>query len=354
MNQGAPIAFEDLRERLVGLEVPAGDARRLVWLVAGRLGAAVTATGSHEIFLVGPELSAATPVVARHLQHDLWEPNDGAPPFAATRILLGTAPHFASMSALIATELARFDLSDDGGLQRAFGEIEPLIELAIRRGALSTEALLGLIAELQLLRVALLAVPGTRRQGALNGWRGWTQGRDFAFGLHAIEVKATLGTGSRHAFSGIHQLEAQQLAGGGSEVLHLMSFGLVETDSGGQALPDLVDDLISLLDGDDGERGPGRAGLLEMVRAYGGPGAVGYDHESMRDWAVYQGRYAISFARLYSTDDPAMRLLSSELIEQTFAIPTSVSFELLLPDQVSMFNPANNWQAVIASIVAAT
>ena len=353
MTDAAPIVFEDLRDRLAGMDVPAGDARRLIWLVQGRLGAALTATGAHEIFLGGPELSATVPLVARHLQHDRWEPNYGGSSFAATRVLLGSAPHFASMAALIAVELARFDLSDDNTLQRAFEQVEPLIELAIRGGALSTEALLGLIAELQLLRVGLLAVPTKKRRSVLMGWRGWTKGRDFVFGRHAIEVKATLGPGSRHSFGGVHQLEAQPLSVGGMEALHLMSFGLVEADGGGQSLPDLVEDLASLLDGDEGEPGSGRADLVEKVREYGGPGAAGYDHWTMSDWAAYQGRYAINFTRLYSVDDPAMRLLTSSLIEQTFAVPGSVSFELQFPVSVSTFNPAANWQAEIAAMVTA-
>lgn len=352
MTSAPHIAFEDLRDRLVRLQVPTGDARRLIWIAPGRLGAALTTAGAYEIFLGGPELSATMPLVARHLQHDRWEPNDGGPSFAATRVLLGSATHFAAMAAVITVELARFDLSEDSGLQKAFEQAEPLIELAIRGGALSTEALIGLIAELQLLRVGLLSVPTTARRAVLMGWRGWTKGRDFIYGRHAIEVKATLGSGSCHRFSGIHQLEAQPLPAGGAEALHLMSFGLVEADGGGQSLPDLVEDLASLLDGDDDEPGTGRADLIEKVCEYGGTGAAGYDHKTMQEWAAYQGRYAINFTRLYSVDDPAMRLLTSSLIDQTFVVPGSVSFELQFPVHVSTFNPAANWQAEIAAIVS--
>lgn len=354
MTDATLISYEELRDRLAELSVPAGEARRLIWIVPGRVGAALTASGGHEIFLGGPELSASIPLVARHLQHDRWEPNNGEPTFAATRVLLGSATHFAAMAALIAVELARFDLSTEDMLQAAFERTEPLIELAIRRGTLSTEALLGLFAELQLLRIGLLAVPAEGREAVLLGWRGWTTGRDFVFGRHVIEVKATLGPGSRHSFSGVHQLEAQSLTDGGTETLHLMSFGLVEAGVGGQSLPDLVEDLAALLDGDDLHRGPGRARFIQMVRQYGGTNVTGYDHETMRDWAAYQGRYGISFARLYSVDDPAMRLLTSSLIDQTFAVPSSVTFELQLPNQVSAFNPATNWQAEVAAMATWT
>ena len=133
--------------------------------------------------------------------------------------------------------------------------------------------------------------------------------------------------------------------------MHLMSFGLVEVDVGGQSLPDLIEDLGYLLDGNDEELGPGRATLFEMVREYGGSGTVGYDHGTMSGWAVYQKRYAINFARLYSVQDPKMRLLTSTLLEQTFAVPASVTFELQLPEYISSFNPADNWQVEIAAMV---
>lgn len=344
--------FETLRDQLSALAVPAGNARRLVWVVSERLGAAMTTSGSYEIFLAGPELSAAQSLVARHLQYDRWEPSDGGPEFAATRVLLGSATHFAAVAALIVTELARLDLSTDQTMQAAFYEVEPIIELAIRRGVLSIEAQLGLIAELQILRVALLATPMEKRPNVLLGWQGWTQGRDFVMGRHALEVKATVGDSSRHAFSGVHQLEAQPLPDGSQEMLHLISFGFAEVDQGGQNLPELVEDIAFLLD-DGGSQGAGaRAQFLGMVREYGGAGPHGYDHDTMRGWNAYQVRYMITFTRLYSVDDPEMRLLTSALIDQTFAVPGSVSFELQLPPRVSTFNPAANWQTEVASMLA--
>lgn len=343
--------FETLRDHLAALDVPVGSARRLVWVVAGRLGAAITASGAYEIFLAGSELVAVLPPVARHVQYDRWEPDDGSPAFAATRVLLGSASHFAAVAAFIATELARLDLATDRAMQVAFNQIEPIIELAIRRGTLSTEAILGLLAELQVLRVALLATPAAKRSSTLLGWRGWTQGRDFVMGKHAVEVKATLSDSSRHAFSGVHQLEPQPMSDGRQEMLHLMSIGLAEAEQGGQSLPELVDDIASLLDDGSTVGASARAQFLGMVREYGGPGASGYDHDVMRNWNVYQPRYVITFARLYAIDDPEMRLLTSALLDQTFAVPGSVRFELLLPAQVSTFNPAASWQAEVAAMV---
>ena len=80
MMNAAPPAFEVLRDQLAALEVPAGNARTLAWIVPGRLGTALTATGAYEIFLCGPELSATVPLVARHLQHPTMAHPPSPPP----------------------------------------------------------------------------------------------------------------------------------------------------------------------------------------------------------------------------------------------------------------------------------
>lgn len=349
-----PAEFEALRGKLDGLRVPAGEARKLIWVITERLGVALTATGSFEIFLAGPRLNASSSLVERHLQHDSWEPEAGGDAFEATRILLGSAPHFAAIAALIVTEMARLDLSTDGALQQAFLEIEPIVEMAIRRSTLSDEALLGLIAELHVLKAALIFTPSERRHVVLLAWRGWTRGRDFQFGSIALEVKATTGDRSRHHFSGVHQLEPAQLEGGAEEQLGLLSMGFVESDQGGQSLPEVVEDLLRLLEGSNDSQTSARDQLLAMIAEYGEGGGPGYEHDTMSGWSAYQRRFSITFARLYDVLDPEMRLLRREVIEQTFAVAESVSFSLLLPDRVSAFNPARTWQEELASIVQST
>ena len=345
--------FEPLRDRLEGLQVPVGDARKLIWIVAGRLGAALTAIGSYEIFLAGPELTASSALVKRHLQHDSWMPELGGKPFSATRILLGSAPHFAAIAALIATEMARIEMSTDKELQRAFLEVEPIIEMAIRRSALSDEALLGLVAELHVLKAALIAASPDERPAVLLTWRGWTRGRDFQFGSTSLEVKATTGNQSRHHFSGVHQLELAQINGGAEERLSLLSMGLVESDHGGQSLPEIVEDLLRLVGNSGTERSSAQQQLLAMIAEYGEDGGSGYEHDKMAAWSVYQRRFSITFTRLYDVLDPEMRLLGREAIEKTFAVVESVCFSLLIPDQISAFNPAVNWQKELASMVQA-
>ena len=330
--------------------MPDGEARQLIWVIPEQLGAAAAAGGAYEIFILGGPLIAASPIVAGNLLHDRWEPSGGGQAFEASRVLLGAADHFAAVAALIATELARLDLSSDTQIQRSFASVEPIIELAIRRATLSNEVMLGLIAELHVLRVVLLAAPSDTRAAALLAWRGWAPGRDFVFGRNGVEVKATVGAMSRHAFSGIHQLEAQDLGEGKKETLHLLSIGLQPATSGGPSLPELIDDLLTLLSGcEDG--GGVHTQLLKMIASYGGGDAPRYDHFAMRGWSVYQQRYGITFARLYDVEDQEMRLLDRGLVEQTFTVPDSVKFEVLLPSKLSAFNPAENWQQELAAMV---
>ncbi len=346
----AELSFEALRDRLTELTVPAGEARSLVWVVENRLGAAKTSAGAYEIFLLGPALQAALPLVASHLLYDRWEPSAGGQAFEASRILLGADAHFAAVAALIATEFGRFDLTTDDDLQRAFSGVEPIIELAIRRAALSKEAIIGLIAELHTLRVLLLAVPVAERPTMLLSWRGWQPGRDFQIGRHGIEVKATLGGASRHSFSGIHQLEPQAVGDDAAESVHLLSVGMQQVATGGQSLPELTDDLLDLLADGSGTPSSPQTQLLAMIASYGGAGGPSYVHRTMSEWSAYQQRYALAFVRLYELADPAMRLLHRELVEQTFVVSDSVSFDLLLPPSVSAFNPAESWQTQLAAI----
>jgi hypothetical protein len=122
---------------------------------------------------------------------------------------------------------------------------------------------------------------------------------------------------------------------------------------GGPSLPEMVDDLLTLLSDGSGAQTAEQVQLLSMIASYGGAGAPSYDHGTMRGWSVYQQRYTVSFARLYDVADPGMHLLDRELIQQTFADPDSLTFELTIPSIVSAYNPADDWQKQIAAIARA-
>lgn len=350
-----PVAFETLRSALDDLEVPAGEARRLRWVVDERLGAAKTASGDFEIFLLGDALEARSAIVGRCLEHGTWRSKTDDVAFDATRVVLPPDPHFAAIAALIATELVRVGMGAGVPTQEAFTEVEPIIELAIQRGSMADDVLLGLVSELIVLRTILRSSNRTMEQKAVlvGTWRGWQQGRDFVIGSHAVEVKATRGLASSHAFSGLHQLEEQTLPDGGVEVLHLLSIGLQEAPEGTFSLPGVVEDLLSELGGPvvkEPDLNPLQTQLLAWILQYGA-GGRGYRHLSMRKWPQYQAQFALSFSpRLYRISDPEMRLLQRALVEDTYLRPDSVTFDATFPARVSAFNPADRWQVELANM----
>ncbi len=352
---GEQKSFEVLRAALSALEVPTGEARQLHWVVEEMLGAARASSGSYEIFLLGEPLESRSPIVRRCLEHGAWQPIAGGDSFTATRVVLPADPHFVVIAALITTELVGAGLGRGVSLQDAFSEVEAIIELAIQRGSMTDEVLLGLFSELLVLRTLLRAAERTPEQKAVlvSAWRGWHQGRDFVLGRHVIEVKATRNTTSRHAFSGLHQLEAQVLADGNLETLHLLSIGLHEVTDGGESLPDVVNDLLlELGESIESEQSanPIQTQLLHSISQYGASGKR-YLHFTMREWPQYQARFTFSFTpRLYRIADKEMRLLPRATIADTFLFPDTVTFEAGFPTQVSAFNPAANWQNELAEM----
>jgi hypothetical protein len=349
------INFEALRSALSALDVPTGEARRLYWVLEGLIGAARTSSGDFEIFLLGKPLESRSVVVRRCLQYDVWRPTTGGSSFDATRVALPPDPHFAAMAALIATEMVRAGLGTGVALQDVFIEVEPIIELAIQRASLTDEALLGLLSELLVLRTILRASERSSADKAVlvDTWRGWQRGRDFVMGRNVVEVKATRSLNSRHAFSGLHQLEEQLLPDGESEVLYLLSIGLQEVSDGGTSLPNLVDELLMDLGGRvdcEKDQNTLQAQLLSHIASYGASGS-GYRHLSMREWPQYRAQFALSFSpRFYRIADSAMRLLPRATVEETFLHPESLMFEASFPSQVSAFNPSANWQVQLAEM----
>lgn len=348
-------SYEALRGELEGLSAPNGSVRNLKWL-ARELAVGRNAASDFEIFLCGGKFVASSPLVRRHMQHGEWRSSDGGEPFSASRIVLPSAPHFGSIAALIAVELLRAGIAGSGNPQQAFWDVEPIIEMAIRRGALPENVVIGLIGELILLRQCLLVTASkpARHAELLAGWQGWQQGgRDLRIGRHSIEVKATQAATSIHEFSGLHQLEAQRQPDGDIEELHLLSIGLTASASLGESLPSIIDSIITILaSNQNGSTTTLEDAFLRNVEAYGASNGTGYAHRTMNGWSVYRTRYAHTFPpRLYRISDPAMLLLSREEIARTFVQPSSISFTLHVPDRISAFNPAPSWQAALAEMI---
>lgn len=346
------LQFESLRSELEALSVPRAQARHLIWLAAP-LAVARTASGDFEVFICGPELRAASPLVRRQLQHGGWRPAEGGSAFYASRVALPSAPHFSSIAALIAIELIRAGVAGPRGVQAAFSDVEPIIEMAMRRSALADSAVIGLFGELTVLRQLML--PRVQQPASLmrciEFWQGWQDGgRDFRIGGHSIEVKTTSAASSIHEFSGLHQLESQLLPSAQLEHLHLLSIGLAPSTSAGESLPAMVESIVSILRSATG----GEEASTEFVRRvalYGQYSGCGYLHESMAEWSVYATRYAHTFVpRLYRLDDPGMLLLTRAMLAQTFVQPHDLAFTMHLPEAVSAFNPAQDWVTELQAI----
>lgn len=340
------VDFEELRSELKQLALPDGHTRYMRWL-AIPLAIGRTGTGDYEVFIRGSALNARSALVRRHIQHGDWQPKEGGESFPANRIVLPSAPHFASIAALIAIELLRAGVDAHAGPNQAFLDVEPIIEMAIRRGALPENVIIGLIGELTVLRQLILSRrdrPATLLR-ALDFWQGWQDGgRDFRIGDHSIKVKTTQAGSPIHEFSGLHQLEAGALPTGNREHLYLLSVGLASSTTIGETLPVLVDSINGLLSGATDHEGL-EDEFVRRVSLYGNQSGGGYVHSKMADWSAYSTRYSHTYPpRLYRVDDPAMKLLDRQRLMETFVQPQGLSFTLHIPEQVSPFNPAPNWE----------
>lgn len=337
--------YEDLRNDLERMGVPEGRIRNMRWL-ADLLAIGRTTSGHFEVFVCGEELSTSSNLVRRHMQYGAWMPLEGGQRFSANRIVLPEAPHFASIAAVIAIELLRAGVNDSRDAQSAFSDVEPIIEMAIRRGALPENVIVGLVGELTLLRQ--LFITNSNHSASLlrvlDFWQGWQEGgRDFRIGRHSIEVKTTRASSSIHKFTGLHQVEPTLLPSGQMESLCILSVGLAASSTVGETLPQLVDDILATLSRSQASEEVSDE-FLRRVSLYGQSGR-GYEHLAMRDWSVYGVRFAHTFEpRLFRVDDDEFALLTREMLSTTFVQADDLSFSAHLPDQVSTFNPVPNWE----------
>jgi hypothetical protein len=336
--------FEQLYELTQTIAVPDDEEqRRVEWCdESKRLGLARQPSGAFELFLRGDPLPVRSPLVHRHLRHDTWCDSDGVT-FPASRIAFPAESHYQAVAAFIAEELFRNGLLDS--VARSFGASEPIIEMALRRAALSDEVIIGLIGELRLLVLLMsLAETPADRAAALEAWRGYERdARDFVFANASVEVKATRGNRSVHQISSLFQVDpARSPEDDPTEQLYLVSFGLMpvepEDDAAGSfTLPSVVDELLLKL-GDSTEsdlRNEAQEILIDRVRQYGGS-SLGYDHDSMSTWPAYSIPFRQRFGRAYDMNDDAVLVLRCAQVAPCEAVRMeSVRFEVDLPDQVT-------------------
>lgn len=354
----AAAAYEKLRDQLEAVSLPQRtDDRRTLWVVDRLIGIAVTAAGSVELLLVGDRLQPASWVVRRHLQHFRWSIEGVNIQIDANRIALPAQPHFISLAALIAVELHRCGFADAQSLPDAFSQVEPLIELALRRTALTEEHVVGLMGELICLEAMLDATPALDfRSSVLDMWRGHSGGRDFVIGDVGIEVKTTELLVSSHKFSGLHQVEAGVVGNTQERSIYLLSVGLCSGGEEGQSLPELVERILKRLGQGSAPGAEGRTPLqrrfLANVASYGQTNSLGYNHDTMAQDAIYGARLKPVFTpRLYDLSDQSIRLLTREHLQRSHVSADDIQFRLELEESITPSNPAANWAKSIADFV---
>jgi hypothetical protein len=333
--------YQRVRDELAALGVDGNmRAHRTMWIVQRVLGVA-RSEKSIDVFLVGPRLHARTAFIRRHLDYAKWDVAGEGTTVEANRLVYPGKDQYAPVAAMVAVELANAGIESGESIQSSFSRVESLIELSLRRTALTEEYLLGLLGELACLEIMLNAV-GPQSQllvSVLEMWTGWRgDTRDFRIGSTSVEVKTTLTASSSHRFSGLRQVERAP----DERHLLLLSFGFQSDTGDGTSLSNMVSRIAKLL------RLSGAEGLesrfLEAVSCYGAEYGIGYDHVTMAEHHLYATKFAMTFTpRLYDLDDPSMRILRRTDVEMTFVRADDLAFSLELPPSIVPGNPLANW-----------
>jgi hypothetical protein len=356
------MSFEEFLVRVEQIPSPMEEsAREVLWLVPKVLGVGADKRGAREIFISGPQLKARSSTVQRRLEHQSWQGRDSTP-FEANRVVLPLAEHFSAVAALIVFEFARA-LGAAGAsrdIQGAFAEIEPLIEMALRRSHLSEENVVGLLGELILLEQMLRSLPpqSDLRASVLDMWRGHKQAsRDFCLGAAGIgiEVKTTGAGSSTHHIHGIAQIEPALDSDVPEQELYLLSVGMAHAETGAFSVPSCASRVLELLGSANSmSRTSLQLRFLSDLRAYGGELAAGYDHDTMQEFPAYAVRFTMTFEpRLYDVCDPEFKVVGRAALRDTFVAPEGIAYKVDLPSRINQFNPAVHWREKIASLVNA-
>lgn len=333
--------YQKVRYELAALSVEGDEnEHQTMWIVPRVLGVARSGK-SIDVFIAGALLHTKSPLIRRHLDYAKWNITGEGTSVEANRLAYPGKDEYAPVAAMVAVELANAGINAGENIQTAFSRIEALIELSLRRTALTEEHLLGLLGELVCLDIMLSAVVDEPRLfvSVLEMWTGWRGAtRDFRIGSTSIEVKTTLIASSSHRFSGLHQVERTP----DESRLLLLSVGFQPATGDGLSLANMVSRIAKLL------LLSGTAGIesrfLEAVRSYGAEYGIGYDHAVMADNHIYSAKYAMTFTpRLYDLDDDSMLLLKRTDVEVTFIRADDLAFSAELPPLITPGNPVANW-----------
>lgn len=353
--------YEGLRDELLALAAPsAASDRTNLWVIPRVLGIARTFDHTFELFIVGERVHPRIAIVRRHLEYGRWEVAGTGERFEASRLVLPPAPHFLPVATMIAVELHRAGLGTERRLQDIMDDVEPIIEMALRRGALDESHQVGLLGELLCLEVMLDAVyrRPELRMPVLDMWQGHREGlRDIRIGNTAIEVKTTQQEASSHKISGLHQVEVTECDGLVEDKLFMLSVGLAASEHEGQTLPEVVQRITDRLAdpiAHPASLSPLQKRFLSDVARYGSAFSRGYCHETMSQWRVYGARFRATFApRLYDLGDPDVRIIRRRDLAGTYVSPDDIQYRIDLEPNINGMNPVASWQHSVVELVRA-
>lgn len=341
------LSFEATRAAVATLPAAAGELDRvLLWVDAEhRLALARDAKDRVEVFIVCDALVPTLREVTAALQHQVWTTASGEP-LSANRLVLPAAEHFDGVAAFICAELATNGISVDP--RSAFRRTEAAIALALRRAALSDQALLGLAGELHVLARLVQSLPA-RAAEVVEGWYGsGPSARDLRLGAVGVEIKTTSGPVSTHHVQGLHQVQVGFGTTGAVEThLYMLSLGLewLPADAtGGRTVPELVDVVLA-----SAPDSAARDAFLARVKQYGGDAGIGYDHHADLGATRYVQRFQSRFERLYDLADERLHLLRSGDVAHALHVQQdSITFRVELPAEVrGDVNPVVGMPAIV-------
>lgn len=216
----------------------------------------------------------------------------------------------------------------------AFRRSEELIELALSRASVDSEALVGLCGELLFLQAMTRAKPALAVSILMHDWAGHRpSSRDIQMGPVGVEVKTTTRGVSEHHIQGPYQTELGTSVDGVQETaLFLLSVGLLwlpPHHPGAFTLPSIVGELADHLSPHD------RMEFLRRVRGYAGATDGGYEHGAQNLAPEFRRPFETTFVRLYDLTDDRIRLPRSADLNEMHLVSDSFSYRIRLPVQVS-------------------
>lgn len=347
--------YDAIFAELGRLTVPDEEDRLdIEWISHEKLAVGRDCAGRFLVLLAGSSVTPQSPSVEAVLTTGRWLDSQGSVVDGSLLQLPGGEP-FHVATTTIAVEFLRRGV-ESRPVGDVYLEVEPFIELVIRRLLLPPEALLGLLGELLVLDYVVEAVserPAGGRPPLPSLWRGHArESRDIVLHRLAIEVKTTASSESRHSIGGLDQIEPRTLEGGVQETLRLASIGLAPEPSGSSrfSVSQLAQRILGWMDEDS------QAAFLSQLQSYGPADCTGYDHRTMADWEPYARRYRLTFVpRLYDVADPRLVLIRRSDLQGTVVQPDGISYQVLLPEVVPGShgaNPRSDLREALRSLVA--